>query len=182
MTDRLSESLMREIELHCCFVLRGRDLIADAVDRRDHIGVWFGIQATLGAAAGISKLLWGPEHDADRSAVREHLKIDETSPIRARIVRNAFEHIDARIESWHRGGESGTYWDRSVHPVEHRNRELEPDRFGHYDQTTGVVSFWTDSVSILDLAEEAERLLSILDNEWRFDELRIYREGESRDY
>ncbi|MCI4330254.1 MAG: hypothetical protein L3K19_00185 [Thermoplasmata archaeon] len=72
---------------------------------------WSRVQAVLSASSAISHLLWpnpSPGRDATSrertklrgKALRQHLGIRGEPPIYQRAVRNAFEHVDERLDDW----------------------------------------------------------------------------------
>jgi hypothetical protein len=71
-----------------------------------HERLWYSVQAFLGAAGNISKLLWpayrkGEELIPQRGPeLRASLAVEEDSPLAPRTLRNHFEHFDARLEAW----------------------------------------------------------------------------------
>lgn len=81
--------------------LQGGDTLKELYTR-----FWYSIQAMLVAAASVSKLLnldiaRPPGIPADRrSAVRQSLDVDDSSPLASRVLRNHFEHFDERLERW----------------------------------------------------------------------------------
>lgn len=77
-------------------------------------------------------------------------------PLRSRDVRNAFEHFDDEVETWHRAGDIDVYASRqigtdAVYPPAN-------SRFGYYNPRTRVVTFLKWSASIPDLLAELERI------------------------
>lgn len=83
------------------------------LDTETTVRVWGSLQAFLGAAANVSKLLWcGEEHlrkypevSRRREQLRASLLIDDTSPLQDRTLRNDFEHFDARLDEWIAGSD-----------------------------------------------------------------------------
>jgi len=73
--------------------------------------VWSKVQAVLAASSAISRLLW-PNPDSARGAdavartvqrgrmLRGYLSLGSTPPLYHRDVRNAFEHVDERLDDW----------------------------------------------------------------------------------
>ena len=81
-------------------------------DRRDwNRIIWSKVQAVLAASSAISHLLW-PNPDSRRSPeavastvqrgrmLRGFLSIGGDAPLLHREVRNAYEHIDERLDDW----------------------------------------------------------------------------------
>ena len=71
---------------------------------KDFDAIWRSIHGLLSAAANLSKLLWPASRDPvrrERGAwLRKELGIDDTSPMRARTMRDHLEHFDERLEDW----------------------------------------------------------------------------------
>jgi hypothetical protein len=82
---------------------RRRGQLRDALEtRRGGYGVWSEIQSILVAAGNASKLLWGSSRgkEEERELLREAAGVADDSPLKSRKIRNAFEHIDERLEDW----------------------------------------------------------------------------------
>jgi hypothetical protein len=69
----------------------------DPQEAKDRL--WSSVQSFLGAAAIVSKLLWGTGESPIRKSLREALAVDDGSPLRDRELRNTFEHFDERLEA-----------------------------------------------------------------------------------
>jgi GNAT superfamily N-acetyltransferase len=73
--------------------------------------IWTRVQAIVVASSVISRILWpapAPRADgSDRRAIlrgmklRTFLQVDGQEPPSSKAVRNAFEHIDERLDVWH---------------------------------------------------------------------------------
>src|SRR5262245_31514648 len=65
--------------------------------------LWYAVQGFLVAAGNISKLLWPsdkpifPERGPE---IRAGLRVEDDSQLKARTLRNHFEHFDERLERW----------------------------------------------------------------------------------
>ena len=121
---------------------------------------WVALQSILTIAGNASKLLWGSWGNeataARRQPLRELVGASDNSPLRSRDVRNAFEHFDDEVETWHRAGDIDVYASRqigtdAVYPPAN-------SRFGYYNPRTRVVTFLKWSASIPDLLAELERI------------------------
>ncbi len=118
------------------------------VDRRsfDHDVFWIGCQNLCTGAANVAKALWGIKGSGlfePRRPLRESLGVSDNSPLRNVDMRNAFEHLDERIDEW--WGKSGRHRlvDRSVGPLAYfEQRYQEVERFRIFDPTTMDISFW----------------------------------------
>jgi len=93
---------MQQIKLQCQAVLVGSNDFDSAMATGDHTHAWIAIQNILGAAANISKALWGAggRHSEEREPLRASLQVDDTSPLRDVATRNHFEHYDERLDKW----------------------------------------------------------------------------------
>ncbi len=63
---------------------------------------WFELQNFVVSAANVSKLLWGQggKLAKKRKALRESIKVKDSSALRSTTMRNHFEHIDERLDKW----------------------------------------------------------------------------------
>jgi hypothetical protein len=129
---------------------------------------WFALQSILSAAANLSKLLWGSRDDPDAEARRADLRVaagvSDESVLRSPKVRNQFEHIDQKIEKWFNTSGGKGYVSRNIGQYGDIHIESDEDasRFGRWDPETGIVTFWTHSVSIPEIVTEVERILPIV--------------------
>lgn len=133
---------------------------ADFIPRMNQVDeeTWAAIQQLLGAGATISRILWGQdaEREASRQALRSIIPVSESSPLRDRALRNDWEHLDERAEDWESASAS--------HNMSHRGIGGRvtglalADQFLHFDPTTMTVTFWSHSVSIPVLVDEAQAL------------------------
>ena len=77
--------------------------------------------AMVGAAAAMSRILWPPGREAETRArgrlIRQQLRIDESSLLHDRAVRNDFEHFDERLDEFFKSGRTNIF-DRALAPVE----------------------------------------------------------------
>lgn len=85
---------------------------------------WAAVQALLGAAGNVSKLLWPPGR-SDLGAVpgrgeqvRQLLAIPNDSPLRDRTARDHAEHFDERLERWASRTVRRDFVDMSAGPIE----------------------------------------------------------------
>lgn len=131
--------------------------------------VWAAIQGILVSTANISKLLWGSgrpdkrkEIEARRRPLRERLKVEDSSALNSTRLRNAFEHVDERIEDMFRESTSSQpFIARNVGPPEMVWMPGQPEAlFGHYDPGTGILKFWERSMDIPAVMRECEALLA----------------------
>jgi hypothetical protein len=158
-----------ELQTQCEFVLlAGNDLDAllnmpfHAAEGDHTTRIWSVLQTILVSAANISKLLWGSKADdeASRKPLRDSIKIGTMSPLRSKRVRNAFEHFDEFIDKM----PANIYVGRNIgDPNSIRIGNEPPEtRFGQFDPSAGEVTFWNRSISLLDLINEAARILPLI--------------------
>src|SRR3954465_11314565 len=152
--------------MQCQFVSMGAELLdaAQSGPQTNVQQVWFGIQSMLMAAANISKLLWGStgeEGEARQAALRESLEVDNSSPLRSRDLRNDFEHIDDRIRNFYESRAGRAYITRTIGPIDAIGgpKVDQSVRFGNYDPTNAVATFWSNSSSVKEIYDEAMRIL-----------------------
>lgn len=171
MDEALLRLFLYEVEAQCEYVQFGveqldaahaklQDAEADATP-----ATYFALQNILVAAGNISKLLWGnnPQREADRAELRRIVGATNDAALRSRDLRNHFEHVDERLETWHLNpdSQSGIYVGRGIGPF-----TTNPDLlinvpvtlFGSYDPATATVAFWDLSARIPDLAREAHEI------------------------
>ena len=127
----------------------------------------------LNCAANVSKLLWGVNEAraAERGRLREHFQVAEDSPVKARTLRNHFEHFDERITDWARprpdgprrffadqliGGPAGP---RTIAPMLFTGGASPTDAFRYYDRG-GFVIFRGERFEITPIIAELRRLLT----------------------
>lgn len=91
-----------EVARQCGFALLAANDLQVGLNSMNLERVWFSIQALLGSAGNVSKLLWPPKaHNKLRGhALRHSLGVTGPSPLEPRTFRNHFEHFDERLESW----------------------------------------------------------------------------------
>ena len=177
-----------QIELQCRAVLKATQGLADAVRElraggRPHL-VWIEIQNLVGAAANISKALWGQEgrRANDRAVLREFLSVPDDSPLRDVAFRNNFEHYDERLDTWWATG-SRNYLDNGVIPpwrtpvdattpedeagitfLSEDQGELKPtDVFKMYAPEGRHAHVLGENFNLRELAQAAERLLAAIE-------------------
>jgi hypothetical protein len=77
--------------------------------------VWYAPHNLLIAAGNISKMLWPAAQYARRGQyLRRQLGVPDDSPLGSRALRNHFEHLDERLETWEGGPVS---FDMNIGPV-----------------------------------------------------------------
>lgn len=107
------------------------------------IETWGAIQSLLVAAANVSRILW-PKHELHRARgerLRELLRVKEDKLLRARDLRNHFEHYDERIERWFDGRNPSVYMDRGIDSRDPMSQALPRIFHQHYNPRNHMVSF-----------------------------------------
>jgi hypothetical protein len=167
-----------EIQAQCKIVLRAASAIEGALQQYHTDAneiVWMGVQTLVGAAANISKMLWGSagKKAQDRETLRMRLGVTEDSPLKDPAIRNDIEHFDERLEAWFAGG-GRNYAGRNIGPAQAINIEGEElnSRFQSFDPETGLVSFLANAVDLSLLTAEAARILRASGDSWRLHSLR----------
>lgn len=113
LTPRLTlvalNTYIREVSWNCHIASGAVDDMVQAYGRHDLSSFFVGVQVLLTAGASISKLMWPtvPTKNPDAQAmrrkergerIRKELSIADVSPLKNRAMRNAFEHIDERLD------------------------------------------------------------------------------------
>lgn len=160
-----------ELRTQCEQAAVAREQLGVAMRERDVHAVWAALQNILVTAGNASKLLWGSRGNDEKLASRRPLRdlagVCDGSPLRPRSVRNAFEHIDERIEDWFRETDTMVYSSRCVGismagSMISDGKPVEVQHFGFFDPETGILTFWNHSVSIPDLLTAMDGILSRL--------------------
>lgn len=149
---KLGDRLLVEIEGKPAIRPVGEPQVADEY--------WFAVHSILGAAANISKLLWGDSETTrvERAPLRCLLGVSEDSSFRWRHVRNKFEHVDEYIDEVLEADPETPLGGRGVGPA---SLVRTPEKvFGYLDTETGIVRFWSWQVSLRDLLTEGNLLWS----------------------
>jgi hypothetical protein len=128
---------------------------------------WLALQTIVISAANLSKLLWGSrsEAKAERAPLRASLEVGDDSCLSSRNLRNDFEHFDERIERWFASSEKRDFFGRSIGERAKFLYDGDDPWFGHYDPTTGTLSFWDNAADIVAIHDEANRILAIAERE-----------------
>jgi hypothetical protein len=163
MDDHLRLLFKEELREQCRYAAMAAQDLEAALSERFSPRIWYAIQNILVAAANCAKLLWGSEGPAieeSRQPIRDMAGVDDSSPLKRREVRNAFEHFDEYMVQWFNAGDTKVFVSRNVGPpgaivIE---GQVPAREFGHFDPATGIVTFWKRSVSIRELLSEIERI------------------------
>lgn len=104
--------------------------------------IWYSIQSLLTAAGIISLLFWPtvPKYSQRGNSLRTKFCVPDDSPLKARNIRNSFEHIDERLEDWARKSGTRPFVDCNVGPL---------NMFGNANYTQFMRHFNPDDYSII---------------------------------
>ena len=119
MDKRFLEVFTLEVSRQATFgILAYEDLMA-AISARNATRIWYSVQSLLVAAGNVSKLIWPPRKRSTGRGkeLREAIGVTETSPLKARMFRNIFEHYDEQLEDWMMSSERHNIVDSSVIPL-----------------------------------------------------------------
>jgi hypothetical protein len=129
LENQIRTLLVGEIQRNCDFTLLAYDDMMKCLDslepgdKKTLDRFWLGVESFLISVANISKILWPPSGSTTevywrRAALRIHLSVDDTSPIKSKEFRNHFEHYDTRIERWAKGYFNKKIVDSNIGPID----------------------------------------------------------------
>jgi hypothetical protein len=165
----LLEAFIREIDEQCIFALNAAGGInAGLQSGPSQDQIWLSIRALLTAAANISKCLWPTENRSTRSdfpdrgeALRGALDVEDDSPLSNRDLRNHFEHMDERLETWWLEDPHHNIARRIIGPFDRTIVGLAPgSMFEQFDPDTARVAFRGDTFELQPLVDEISQLKS----------------------
>ena len=147
LNERLMHLFLREIYRQTTFSLMAARGILSGALSKEHVQVWFQIQAFLVSTGNISKLMWpaGKETQDRGEALRARLSVLDDSPLRDRRLRNHFEHFDTRLDQW--AAESRKKWfvDSGIGRVEDLPDVDVQDSLRNFDPRALVISVRGDT-------------------------------------
>jgi hypothetical protein len=135
----------------------------DFAKARDHL--WFFVNGLLNSAANISKLLWPatsskhPLREQRGEALRQSLGVPADSPLKQRNVRNHFEHVDERIETWWDESTNHNIATRTIGPLGALGPLELGEIFEQFDPSALTVAFQGDKFELQPIADEISALL-----------------------
>lgn len=169
MDGHLLSTFQSELRAQCEFILiGGRQVNAHLEERQPTQPIWFALQGMLVSAANASKLLWGSRTEEAleaRRELRESVGVTDASPLSSRRLRNDFEHFDERLEEWFDKSRDHIYIGRLIGDPDGIIVDgwgVPEDKFGHFDPSSTLVSFWERSACLQDIVSEAERIITAL--------------------
>lgn len=128
------------------------------------LAIWSPIQAFLTATANVSKILWGsdPAVAQARAPLRDALKVSDASPLRSQMMRNNFDHFDARIDIWWGKSSTHNFVDMNFGDTATVIEGLpEDEMFRNMDLQTGDVIFWGQRYNLPSLNTEIRRIMPV---------------------
>lgn len=153
----------------------GEGAIPDRSDRVHHAlpenrldfqaPAWMALQTIYISAGNISKILWGSGRSdpEKRVALRERLGVADNTCFQSKVsLRNDFEHLDERVEEASRDGGLGGFLGRNIGAI--GDGTPHPQMFGHFDQESGDLRFWKNTINVFDVVAEARYLRSVSDD------------------
>ncbi len=95
----------------------------------------------------------------------------DNSCLRSPDLRNDFEHFDERLVKAF-GGEDPElrgFVGRNIGPMDASflagEGEDASSWFGHYDPSTGALSFWDNEINVFEVVKETQRIKGLVDTE-----------------
>jgi hypothetical protein len=152
----LLRAFQSQVVLQCLFAIRAANEINSCLPRTDFVGVFYGVQNVLNAAANIKKALWGsnPAMEAARLPLRDSLGVADSSPLRQVGMRNNYEHFDERLDKWWRDSKLHNKVDLVIGSRDAINGLDTDDGFRMFDPQTTDVMFWGQKFNINDIINE----------------------------
>jgi hypothetical protein len=159
LIDRFKEQIVFE----CDCALRAAEQTNAALKVRDTVGVFFGLQNFLTAAANLSKCLWGQKQQKTdwasiRKPLRDALGVTDASPLRDVSMRNNFEHFDERMHEWWDKSTTHNTFDMNFGPASAYGAPDRLDLFRTFDPRTCEIAFWGDRFDGKAVIEEIRRV------------------------
>lgn len=167
MEDRLKRLFQEQIVTQCKFAIRAENDIYSSLQARDFIGIFYGIQNLLNAAANIEKALWGRKgYRKSRLPLRQSLKIKSRSVLaQANNIRNHHEHYDEKIQDWYSVASDRSFADLNALTVAQMSIFHPKDRFRWYEPVLKEISFWNEKINLPKLMDEIQNILVLADQE-----------------
>ncbi len=152
----------------CSYIIIAANQLDELISAQSYDDVfWRELQNFVVSTANVSKLLWGQQGKfaKQRKALRDSIKVTDSSPLRPTTMRNHFEHIDERLDKWWAESRNHNIAYRNVGPPS-MIAGLEPiELFQTYDPSTRTARFWGDTYDLKEIVEEVERIYPLLQTE-----------------
>lgn len=166
MNIRAKKVFLIEIDHQCDYAIYAAKGMQEAIDNHEIKTFWFYTQALLNSSANISKLLWGTseEYYEKRKEFRKSLGIRNSSPLKSRKIRNAFEHFDEKLDVWASSTEK--FVDSNIGPT-HMYGGIEPtDHLRFFDTEEISISFKGDKFKVHPIMEAIDHLKKVVTEEF----------------
>jgi hypothetical protein len=153
----LLRMFQQQVLFQCQVFLLALHDLNSALVTKDMTRAWSAIQNMLNAAANISKALWGSggKLALERKAIRESIGLLDNSPLRDVAMRNNFEHIDERLDTWWKDSPDHNLMDFNFGDMHTAVKGIdEVDIFRSFAPTTGELIFWSQRFSLQAIATE----------------------------
>lgn len=163
----LLRTFQRQVFLQCQFMMHAAQDLNCGLRDGNVRHTYYAIQNLLNASANISKSLWGQRGKLafERKPLRDSIGIDDDSPLRQVTMRNNFEHIDERIDTWWKQSTHHNHADLNLGPRNMISGIQDIDRFRHFDPTTTDLFFWGQEFNLQVLINEVQKILPKIQNE-----------------
>lgn len=159
MDTRLAFILVAEINRQCRFALMAEETLKVALKNNDADNTWFSVQSLLISLANVSKILWPTKSNSRGEYLCRLLNVDESSVLASRKLRNHFEHIDERMETWYSmHGINKTSFDGGIAPSAGYTTTEGNTFFRWFDTALFAVTFCDELYHLDPMIEEAKSL------------------------
>ncbi len=152
----------------CSYILIAADQLNRRISTQSYDDVfWRELQTFVVSTANVSKLLWGQgeRFAQQRKALRDSIKVEDSSPLKPTMMRNHFEHIDERLDKWWAESADHNIANRIVGPLHTIAGLKDIELFRTYDPSTSTVRFWGDAYNLKEIVEEVDRIYPLLQTE-----------------
>lgn len=169
METMLLRQFQQQILLQSQFMLLAAEQINEGLKQGNITATFCALQSLLNSAANISKALWGQANSRNlaRQGLRDSIGILDTSPLKATLMRNNFEHFDERLEKWWNESPNHNWVDLNTMSRGHI-KDLSENALGwfrNFDPKTTILTFWSQDFCVQELTDEVQRILPKLEEE-----------------
>lgn len=160
-TPKLEGRMRIELLRSCGEFFRAIQPIADLINGKsnDADAFWRSVPVAVGLAANVSKTLWPiPKTSKPRGEwLRRQLGIGDDAALRSRSVRDAFEHLDERLERWVAEYPGATEVTRYIGPRDAMG-VADHEMVQWYDTETNTLHVLGKQVNLQDVTREMAEL------------------------
>jgi hypothetical protein len=161
----MDPTLQRAFHNHIVYLCKGMLLAVEDMKTGNPDRMWYGVQNFVVGAGNVSKTLWGvgkPDETAaryiTRQPLREALEVTDASPLRQVVIRNDFEHMDERLDTWWRDEPNHNIF-IFIGPRGAISGNIGPkERMQWFDPATGDIIFWGNELNVVTVAREILRI------------------------